>query len=342
MDRLLELQDGFPSGYRRLASLLRDVVAEQRVETILPCVAETLRELVHCDDVVIWECERGELTVAVAEGEDQVEITGMRIRLGEGLTGTAAAERAPVVSNDAHLDPRAGQVPGTEPEPEAVACMPLIARDRLLGVLSLYRRGEERAFAPEEVELLADFAAVAALALANARTRAELETLATTDDLTGLANRRSFRLQLEREIGFARRYRAPLTLLLLDLDNFKAINDTYGHARGDRALIAVAGAICERLRASDFAARIGGDEFAILLPQTSHEHAQTVADQLAEQIAAAAFPSLTITAAVGIASLHDDPTADLLAEADRLLYDAKRAHGRHPIEAADTTPGSRR
>jgi diguanylate cyclase (GGDEF)-like protein len=209
--------------------------------------------------------------------------------------------------------------------------MPLIARKRLLGVRSLYRRGEGRAFATEEVELVADFAAVAALALTNARTRAELETLATTDDLTGLANRRSFRVHLEREIAFARRYKTPLSLLLLDLNDFKSINDTYGHAEGDQALVMVAGAISERLRASDFAVRIGGDEFAVLLPQTSHEQAHSTAQSLSENIAAAFCPPLQVTAATGVANLSDQHGSDLVTEADRLLYKAKQTRPTRPL-----------
>ena len=317
----------FAVGYRRLAGLLRDVLAEQSVEAVLARVLATLRELIRCEDVVIWEpVGVDELAVALVDGEDEEQMRSLRIPLGDGLTGKAASERRPVVSNDAHVDPRAGLVPGTQPIPEAVACMPLLARDALLGVLSLSRRGSNRAFGDEEIELVADFAAVAALALDNARTRSELELLATTDDLTGLPNRRRFRSELEREIAAARRYRSPLSLLLLDLDDFKAINDGYGHDSGDQALREIALAIQQRLRAPDLAARIGGDEFGVLLPQTGREAAEALARDLEHAVRHALTPPLTTTASIGISTLQAAGANDLLAEADRFLYQAKRSH----------------
>ncbi|HMJ00196.1 MAG TPA: sensor domain-containing diguanylate cyclase [Gaiellaceae bacterium] len=314
-------------GYRRLAGLLRDVVAEQSVDAVLARVLATLRELIRCEDVVIWEpAGDDELVVALVDGEDQAELRSLRIRFGEGLTGKAASEHQPIVSNNAQLDPRAMLVPGTQPTPESVVCMPLLARDALLGVLTLYRHGTNSPFSHEEIELIADFAAVAALALDNARTRSELELLATTDDLTGLPNRRHFRSELEREISAARRYRSPLSLLLLDLDDFKAINDGHGHEAGDEALRAIALAIQQRLRAPDLAARIGGDEFGVLLPQTGREAAEALASDLEHAVREALTPPLTTTASIGVSTLQAGGANDLLAEADRFLYQAKRLH----------------
>ena len=316
----------FEGGYRRLAGLVRDVVAEQAVASVLPCVVATLRELIRCEDVVIWETVGDdELAVALVEGDDEEKMRGMRIRFGEGLTGLAARERRAAVSNDAHVDARAGLVPGTQPTPEAVVCMPLIARERLLGVLSIYRTGAGQQFSDEEIELVADFAAVAALALDNARSRAELEVLAQTDDLTGLSNRRHFRHELERQITAAHQTGSPLSLLLLDLDNFKAINDSHGHERGDAALQAVAEAIKQQLRPTDLAARVGGDEFVIMLPHTGRTDAQALAEAIATSIRDALAP-LGATASIGVSTLRERRDHNLLAEADRLLYQAKRAH----------------
>jgi diguanylate cyclase (GGDEF)-like protein len=309
-----------------LASLFRDVVAEQSVDSVLTRVLATLRELVRCEDVVVWEClGDGELAVALVDGDDEEAMRSLRIRFGEGLTGKAALERRAVASNDAHVDPAAGLVPGTQSTPEAIVCMPLLARDRLLGVLSLYRRGASRAFAPEEIDLVADFAAVAALALDNARTRCELERLATTDELTGLPNRRHFQSELEREIATASRYGAPLSLLLLDLDNFKAINDTYGHGTGDRTLAVVAKEIQQCLRAPDLVARLGGDEFAVLLPQTDRIAAESLVERLQTTVREAVTAPLTISVSIGISTLTGGDAADLLEDADRFLYEAKRA-----------------
>jgi diguanylate cyclase (GGDEF)-like protein len=326
---------------RRLTLLLRELVAEEDAAAVLERVVSTLRQLVWCDDVVVWEHDtNGELVVAVVEGEDAEEIRDLRIRVGEGLTGLAAAEAAAIVSNDAHLDERAGLVPGTEVSPEAIACLPLVARDRLLGVLTVYRRGRRRRFASDEVELLGDFAALAALALENARTRAELEELATTDDLTGLANRRQFHRVLEREIALARRHRTPLSVILLDLDRFKQVNDSFGHHVGDQALRGVAEVLRSRLRSTDCPARLGGDEFAVVLPHTTQVQAERVAAELAAAIEAAAPPPVGLSVSSGVSGLqasHRDtnPADTLLVQADRLLYEAKGTtrRGVHSLRA---------
>jgi diguanylate cyclase (GGDEF)-like protein len=316
-------------GYRRLTGLVRAVLAEESVDAVLVRALATLRELVHCEDVVVWEAtDDRALVVAVLDGEDEEAMRSLRIQLGEGLTGKAALERRSIVSNDAHLDPAARIVPGTQQTPEAIACTPLIARGRLLGVLTLYRQGISRAFATEEIDLVADFAAVVALALDNARTRCELERLATTDELTGLANRRQFLLQLQRELASAIRYGSPLSLLLLDLDNFKLINDTYGHSAGDHALQLVAGKLEGCLRAPDLVARLGGDEFGVLLPRTTAAAAEVLASRLGDGVSQLPLPC-PLRVSIGWSTLKGDDASELLEEADRCLYRAKRGglHG---------------
>jgi diguanylate cyclase (GGDEF)-like protein len=312
-------------GYRRLAAVVRDLVAEQSFENLLPQIASTLRDLVHCEDVVIWEVEGDRhLVASFVSGEDADQIQSLRIELGQGITGKAALWCCALVANDAHLDPRAGLVPGTEPEPEAIACMPLIARGALMGALSLYRSGDSRAFHREEIELAQAFADVAALVLDNVRTRTELRELATTDDLTKLANRRRFDAELERQLAEARRTHSPLSLLMFDLDNFKRINDTYGHQAGDQLLRLVSSTVRRCVRTTDLAARIGGDEFAVLQPHTGRRDAEALARRLQRAIADLPSPIAT-TISTGVAALENDGQKDLIAEADRLLYQAKRA-----------------
>jgi diguanylate cyclase (GGDEF)-like protein len=308
-----------PGGYRRLAELLGVLLAEQHVDAVLKRIAETLRQLVRCDDLVIWEVlSADQLRPALVEGRDAEQLQRLQIRIGEGITGHACLVREPICSNRADLDPRAGHVPGTDAEPEAIACLPLLARSELLGALSLYRTGFE-GFTESEFELIRHFAEVAALALANARSQAELEALARTDDLTGLPNRRHLKEQLARELARATHNRRPLSLLLLDLDDFKQINDSQGHHAGDMALRQIASILAASLRQQDLAARLGGDEFALLLPNTDNGQAETVSRRLVEAVHA----QTAVHISTGIATFASDSVTDLLRVADRNLYKSK-------------------
>jgi diguanylate cyclase (GGDEF)-like protein len=310
-----------PVGYRRLAELLGVLLAEQNVDAVLQRIAEALRKLVQCDDLVIWETwSEDQLRPALVEGRDAAQLRRLQIRIGEGITGHACLVREPICSNRADLDERAGHVPGTDVEPEAIACLPLLARSELLGALSLYRSGYA-GFSESEFELIQHFAEVAALALANARSQAELETLARTDDLTGLPNRRHLNEQLSRELARARQHGQPLSLLLLDLDNFKQINDSHGHHAGDCALQQIADILSQTLRQQDLAARLGGDEFALLLPGTDSDQAGIVSARLTEAVQR----STEIHISTGIATYTSGTNTDLLRIADRHLYTSKGA-----------------
>ena len=172
--------------------------------------------------------------------------------------------------------------------------------------------------------------------------RARLDALAHVDDLTGLANRRSFLQRAEQELARAARRSRPLALALLDLDGFKAINDRYGHAAGDEVLRAFADVCRRATRRDDVAARFGGDEFALLLPETSLEQANAVVERLRSATAqlslAADGDLLTLTVSVGITHVvprHDDGLDDLLRAVDAALYDAKRT-GKDRVVSTDS------
>jgi diguanylate cyclase (GGDEF)-like protein len=168
--------------------------------------------------------------------------------------------------------------------------------------------------------------------------------LATTDGLTGLSNYRTFSERLAQEVDRANRYHRPLSLIMLDIDHFKLFNDTYGHPKGDHALVGIARALRELSRASDIVARYGGEEFALILPETDREKAIALGDRLRAHIEACQLsdedstsaPALTVS--VGIAS-HTPPHSkeDLLEAADMALYRAKRA-GRNRIAIGECEP----
>jgi diguanylate cyclase (GGDEF)-like protein len=310
-----------PLRFRRLAELLRLVLAEEDMESVLARIAVSLDELIGCDAVVIWENGGTELLPLHAYGRDAELMRTVQVVHGEGITGLAASTREPVCANDAHLDPRAVTIPDTPPdEPESIIAIPLIAREQLIGVLSLYRCGDGNAFPEADFELAGEFADLAAVALENARTREHLQQLAGTDDLTGLPNRRRFFEELTRELSRATRASAHVALLIVDIDEFKLINDCYGHSVGDQLLRATADELVRRVRQSDLVARIGGDEFAILLPDTGLEQAQQLSERLTQPIV---VDRRTMKLSVGAAAT-DTGASDLYDDADALLLRAKR------------------
>jgi len=194
----------------------------------------------------------------------------------------------------------------------------------LLETRQLYRQVEERN---------------QALAAANAR----LETLASTDPLTGLLNHRAFHARLDEEIARAERGSRPLALLLVDLDDFRTINNTHGHQAGDRALAAIAAALRGSLRAGDSAGRLGGDEFAALLPEADLPEALAVAERARAAVAGIALPAgdatIHTTTSLGVAALprHARTRDALIAAADQAAYAAKDA-GKNCVRACGETP----
>ena len=163
-------------------------------------------------------------------------------------------------------------------------------------------------------------------------TNARLRTLSVTDDLTGLNNRFAFEEELRNEVDRAKQSESPLSLLFLDADHFKFYNDEFGHPAGDDALKTIAEYLKENMRASDFAARIGGDEFVIILPGTPRESACMLAERCRRSLESAAWPERPITVSIGISSLdgRNVDTDTLISEADQALYHSK-ATGRNQV-----------
>jgi diguanylate cyclase (GGDEF)-like protein len=215
-----------------------------------------------------------------------------------------------------------------------------------LGVLSIARR--RRRFSHEEEELLQYLAGQAVVSVENARLHETVERQAVTDELTGLANKRAFHSVLEQEIERSRRFNTPLALVMLDLDHFKQINDKYGHQQGDEGLAMVADVLRHFSRDIDAPARYGGEELAVILPQTDVEGAEQLAERIREAVERLEVPrvdgagSLQLRASFGVASLPESAATreGLIAAADAALYRAKRA-GRNRVERAEsvTTAG---
>jgi diguanylate cyclase (GGDEF)-like protein len=202
-----------------------------------------------------------------------------------------------------------------------------------LGLLLVRSDDASRQWADNELLLLHTVADQLAVAVNQAHLFAQMQQQALTDSLTGCYNRRSFELQLERDLHLATRMRQPLSLIMLDLDNFKHINDQAGHDAGDAALCMLADNLRAELRAVDTAARFGGDEFVIILPQANPEGAMLVAERLRKRISQMEVPDFgQVTASFGVATFptHASSRDTLLVAADRALYNSKDA-GRNRV-----------
>ena len=211
-------------------------------------------------------------------------------------------------------------------------CYNLTLRGQELGSLRLDRR--ER-FTEEELMLVEQFIGILVQPLRNAWRYQDAMESAMTDGLTGLGNRRALDAALSRNIEQARRYGKPLSVLLCDLDHFKAINDTLGHAAGDEILMLTSERLRQHIRASDLGFRYGGEEFAVLLPHTDSDSALKAATRLKQALGGSPMVyedrHITVTASVGVATLSEGDTAEsLIGSADRALYEAK-AQGRDRV-----------
>lgn len=213
---------------------------------------------------------------------------------------------------------------------------PIIIDDRRIGVMNFTDKAGGQVFDKTDLELLQAIAPQIAVAIDRTALRdkaGEYEQLSVTDPLTSLLNRRYLEERIAEEITRSKRHRFSLSLMMLDVDDFKAYNDSFGHPAGDTALRTVADVLKEILRGADVAARYGGEEFAILLPQTSSEEAAQIGERIRRKIEKTEFPQRSITVSVGIASCSNevDSPRDLISAADVALYAAKN-HGRNNVQ----------
>jgi diguanylate cyclase (GGDEF)-like protein len=219
-----------------------------------------------------------------------------------------------------------------------IACEPLLAAGEAIGTLLV---AHEKRIGAAERAALRDSTLRSAPILANQRELALTEERAINDPLTGLPNRRAAEETLRRMAAHAGRSLSPLGLVLLDLDRFRTLNDAYGHDRGDKVLTAVGKLLAETIRASDFAARFGGEEFLILLPDTDRQGSVELAEKIRRQIERSDLAQVgALTASLGVACLPEDAVEpeELTRKAGRAVYTAK-AHGRNRVESAGQPSG---
>ncbi|HYL41628.1 MAG TPA: diguanylate cyclase, partial [Candidatus Binatus sp.] len=313
---------------RRLLAVNEQLLSTLDPSGVLDLIADSLKTVVAYDSLTIYrvDLERQVRRPVIARDRFAELILEFEAPLGMGLTGWAVDHKEPVLANDAHLDDRSVQIPGTPFEPESMIIVPLMAEGEVLGTLNIGRMGgDESHYSQNEFELTKLFAAQAAIALRNAEAHDEVKVQAERDALTGLRNHGSFQRELQAMVD-ADEHRA-IAVLMMDLDRFKGFNDRNGHPAGDDLLVAVSREIEGCIRQADRAYRYGGDEFAVILPDCTRAAAEEVARRV--QAAVAAIPDESggphVTISIGISCHPDDARAkdELVELADQALFIAK-------------------
>ncbi len=217
---------------------------------------------------------------------------------------------------------------------------PILIGDRRVAVMNFTDKAGGAPFEERDLALLDAIAPQIAVAIDRTSLKdmaGEFEQLSVTDALTGLLNRRYLEKRLIEEIQRSKRHRFPMSMMLLDVDEFKTYNDTYGHPAGDTALKILASVLQDILRGADVAARYGGEEFAVLLPQTTSSEAAVIAERLRQRIEHTVFPKRKVTVSIGIAACSNEieTPEDIIGAADHALYEAKN-HGRNNVQIYDS------
>jgi diguanylate cyclase (GGDEF)-like protein len=288
------------------------------LEAVLASVVTEAQRLSGADAAVVELPDGDELVYRAAAGAAE-PFTGLRLPRDAALSGLALQRRTILVCRDSESDPRVDREAARAVGSRSMIVVPLLHEGGAIGVLKVYSERAD-AFADDDSKVLSLLATIIGTALARAELMAKLSEQAVTDDLTGLPNRRAWTEQLAHAVARCRRSGQPLSVVLLDLDEFKQVNDRDGHAAGDRLLRAIAGAWSGVLRGTDILGRLGGDEFAVILEGADSLVAEEVVGRL-ERV----LPSGQ-TASAGVATWnHVEDQANLIARADAEMYERKRA-----------------
>ncbi len=324
-----------------LLQVQRELLAQLDLEPTLNKIVERAQRLLHATTCTVFLLEADGLTLRplASAGEFAKELMAQRPRLGEGLTGWVVEHGLPQKVDRTDLDPRPVQVSETPEDDESLLCAPLEIRGQVAGALLL--SGEPDQYTENDLDFLVALAQVASLAIANSQTFDQVQYQATVDELTKAFNRRFLTQNLRAELARAARLGYSVGLLMVDVDDLKIINDDHGHLVGDDLLRAVVEGLRAGIRESDWVARYGGDEFAVVLPGCSHAQLRVVGEKLRRSVAERRLllkdgRSLGITVSLG-GSVFPEVAHDLdelVSQADANELRAKQASGDQVIVEA--------
>jgi diguanylate cyclase (GGDEF)-like protein len=301
------------------------------LQKILQTIMEKISDLLQPDtwSLLMLDDKTQELFFEIAIGAGADRLRDVRLKLGEGVAGWVAQHGEPVLVEDTRKDerfsPKVDEL--THTETRSIVCVPIKAHGHVMGVIEIVNALGKPSFGRGDIPILLSLADYAAIALENARYVRRIEELTITDDCTSLYNARHLNFVLDTEIYRSNRYGYEFSVIFVDLDHFKLVNDVHGHLVGSKLLWMIGDIIKAHLRLIDYAFRYGGDEFVVLLPQTSKENALGVVRRIRELLTARVFFTeekldIKVTASFGVASFPEDGRTrkEILRMADEAMY----------------------
>jgi diguanylate cyclase (GGDEF)-like protein len=323
-----------PKDLRVFHDVARALTSSLDLDSILGAIMQQMEQFFEPESwsLLIVDEQQQNLYYAVAAGESPGD-RNLRLALGEGIAGWVAQHGELVIVSEPANDPRfhaPANSPPASPVRSAI-CMPLRWQDRTLGVIELlnYRASTLTEETMAFLHVLCDYAAIA---IQNVRAVERIQELTITDDCTGLFNSRHLFSVTESELERSRRFSLPFSLIFIDLDHFKGVNDLHGHLTGSRLLAEIARTIKHNVRGIDSAFRYGGDEFIVLLPQTGKDAALEVTQRLLHSLRETRYLvseglELQIMASFGIASYPEDGDSiqEIIGAADEMMYLVKNS-----------------
>ena len=305
------------------------------LDSILQTIMDKMAEYFRPDtwSLLMVDEEQDELYFAIAVGTASEALKDVRLKVGEGIAGWVAKHGERLIVPDVMTDPRFSKRIDemTQLETQSIICIPLRAKHQVLGVIQLVNVDMD-GFGDAELFFLQALSDYAAIAIENARAVEKIQELTITDDVTGLYNARHLYKTLETEVYRSSRFNYEFTVLFIDLDHFKQVNDTHGHLVGSKLLAEIGYLVKAQLRLIDYAFRYGGDEFVILLPQTGKDAALVVAKRVRDSLRTSMFCreeglNLNVRASIGVATYpHDAKTPhDVIRQADEMMYLVKNS-----------------
>jgi diguanylate cyclase (GGDEF)-like protein len=322
-----------------LFELVQDLGNSLSLDETLSVVAARLKKIVPYDAIAIYVQLDRKLIPRYVNGEDFRLFSSLEIPVGEGLSGWVAENRKPILNGNPSVEPGYLADPAKFSTLRSALAVPLEGLSGAIGVMTLYRAKRD-AFSRDHLRILLAISSKVSLAVENALIFRQVEDSATTDYLSGLPNARSLFLRLDSEVARCKRNREPLCVVVCDLDGFKQINDRFGHLEGNKVLRLVSEALRSRCREYDYVARMGGDEFVLLLPGGDRRSIQGRIAEIRQLAIGTGVPASSgASMSMGEAYYPEDGSdaEELLAEADKRMYKAKQLRKKYRM-AVDRQP----